>query len=267
MMPANPGKPPHRASYPKGFHPLSRLLSTRWRTQLWLFASCPPDVKLPTSHHPSALHLPTVMPQSLSSVYLHLVFSTKERRPCVRDQAIREEMHFSIGGISKNSIAHPSSSAGWKIMCIFLPAIAEPFPKRSGSRNSNEVPAFGSSNGIQSYQILRGRRDMGFSPSAPRMSMPLPNTSLAKKSIIGNKHSKMSSGPSCENTGSSGTSDMFGIKFGAKCGTCSSLPRRVRLAVKDVNLERINYRFEFIPQRNTSQSPRNPYPNGVRSIF
>jgi REP element-mobilizing transposase RayT len=41
------------------------------------------------------------MPQSLSSVYLHLVFSTKERRPFLRDQTIREEMHAFLGGISK----------------------------------------------------------------------------------------------------------------------------------------------------------------------
>ena len=41
------------------------------------------------------------MPQSLSSVYLHLVFSTKERRPFLRDQTIREEMHSILGGISK----------------------------------------------------------------------------------------------------------------------------------------------------------------------
>ena len=41
------------------------------------------------------------MPQSLSSVYLQLVFSTKERRPFLRDQTIREEMHAFLGGISK----------------------------------------------------------------------------------------------------------------------------------------------------------------------
>ena len=33
------------------------------------------------------------MPQSLSVVYLHLVFSTKDRRPFLRDKTVREEMH------------------------------------------------------------------------------------------------------------------------------------------------------------------------------
>jgi REP element-mobilizing transposase RayT len=41
------------------------------------------------------------MPQSLSVVYLHLVFSTKERRPFFRDRAMRNELHAFLGGISK----------------------------------------------------------------------------------------------------------------------------------------------------------------------
>lgn len=41
------------------------------------------------------------MPQSLSAVYIHLVFSTKERRPYLRDNATREALHAYLGGISK----------------------------------------------------------------------------------------------------------------------------------------------------------------------
>ena len=41
------------------------------------------------------------MPQSLSAVYLHLVFSTKERRPFLREQEVRGQMHAQLGGISK----------------------------------------------------------------------------------------------------------------------------------------------------------------------
>ena len=41
------------------------------------------------------------MPQSLSAVYIHLVFSTKERRPFLRDEAIRAALHSYLGGISK----------------------------------------------------------------------------------------------------------------------------------------------------------------------
>ena len=41
------------------------------------------------------------MPQSLSAVYLHLVFSTKERRPFFRDKAVRDALHAYMGGVSK----------------------------------------------------------------------------------------------------------------------------------------------------------------------
>ena len=41
------------------------------------------------------------MPQSLSAVYIHLVFSTKERRPFLREQALRESLHAYLGSVSK----------------------------------------------------------------------------------------------------------------------------------------------------------------------
>jgi len=41
------------------------------------------------------------MPQSHSSVYLHLVFSTKERRPFLRDPSLREATHAWLGAASR----------------------------------------------------------------------------------------------------------------------------------------------------------------------
>jgi len=41
------------------------------------------------------------MPQSLSAVYIHLVFSTKERRPFLCDKSVRDKLHAQLGGISK----------------------------------------------------------------------------------------------------------------------------------------------------------------------
>jgi putative transposase len=41
------------------------------------------------------------MPQSLSAVYIHLVFSTKDRIPFLRDRKIRTRLHQQLGGISK----------------------------------------------------------------------------------------------------------------------------------------------------------------------
>jgi putative transposase len=42
------------------------------------------------------------MPQSLAQVYLHLIFSTKHRRPWLRDPALRDELHNYLGGTCRN---------------------------------------------------------------------------------------------------------------------------------------------------------------------
>jgi putative transposase len=41
------------------------------------------------------------MPQSLSAVYIHLVFSTKDRRPFLRDKSTRDALHSFLGAVSK----------------------------------------------------------------------------------------------------------------------------------------------------------------------
>ena len=41
------------------------------------------------------------MPQSLSAVYIHLVFSTKHRHPVLRDETLRANLHSFLGGTSK----------------------------------------------------------------------------------------------------------------------------------------------------------------------
>ncbi len=55
---------------------------------------------------PGAVHLRAV-PQSLSKILLHVVFSTKERRPFLRERSVREEMHKYIGGILKDRDCPP----------------------------------------------------------------------------------------------------------------------------------------------------------------
>ena len=39
------------------------------------------------------------MPQSLAQIYLHLVFSTKDRRPFLQNSDLRNEMQHDLGGI------------------------------------------------------------------------------------------------------------------------------------------------------------------------
>ena len=47
------------------------------------------------------------MAQSLAKILLHLVFSTKERRLFLKDQALREELHRYLGGILTNLDCQP----------------------------------------------------------------------------------------------------------------------------------------------------------------
>jgi REP element-mobilizing transposase RayT len=52
------------------------------------------------------------MPQSLSKILLHGVFSTKERRPFLRDLVIRRELHAYLGGILKQLDCDPICIGG-----------------------------------------------------------------------------------------------------------------------------------------------------------
>jgi putative transposase len=38
------------------------------------------------------------MPQSLARILVHAVFSTKDRRPVLRDTVLRQELHHYLGG-------------------------------------------------------------------------------------------------------------------------------------------------------------------------
>ena len=52
------------------------------------------------------------MPQSLSQVYLHTVFSTKDRVPCLSDIALRADLHAYMGGIMKKLGCNPVTIGG-----------------------------------------------------------------------------------------------------------------------------------------------------------
>jgi putative transposase len=47
------------------------------------------------------------MAQSLAKILLHLVFSTKDRKPFLRDQPLRDELHRYLGGILTNLECQP----------------------------------------------------------------------------------------------------------------------------------------------------------------
>ncbi|WP_408641481.1 transposase [Spirosoma telluris] len=61
---------------------------------------------------------PVNMPQSLTSVYVHLVFSTKYREPLIGDE-VKDELYAYLGGICKNLECYPVKIGVIMTMCIF----------------------------------------------------------------------------------------------------------------------------------------------------
>ena len=57
------------------------------------------------THHPA-------VPQSLAKILVHTVFSTKDRRPFLRDPALRAALHEYLGGISKRLECAPLRIGG-----------------------------------------------------------------------------------------------------------------------------------------------------------
>ena len=47
------------------------------------------------------------MAQSLAKILIHAIFSTKERRPFLRDKSLRDELHRYLGGILANLECQP----------------------------------------------------------------------------------------------------------------------------------------------------------------
>jgi REP element-mobilizing transposase RayT len=68
------------------------------------------------------------MPQSLAEIYLHIVFSTKNRYPFLRDKVIRERMFAYLKGTCDGLKCPSIRTGGWEdhihILCRFGRTIA-----------------------------------------------------------------------------------------------------------------------------------------------
>jgi putative transposase len=49
----------------------------------------------------------SVMAQSLAKILVHIIFSTHERRPFLRDKPLREQLHRYLGGILESQGCQP----------------------------------------------------------------------------------------------------------------------------------------------------------------
>src|SRR5262249_55781470 len=81
------------------------------------------------------------MPQSLSAVYIHLVFSTKERRPWLRDGSVRGALPAYIGGVSKRLECPPIIVGGVEdhvhLLCRFSRTVTQAEWVKELKRGSN----------------------------------------------------------------------------------------------------------------------------------
>jgi REP element-mobilizing transposase RayT len=88
---------------PTGFHHSAR----RWRkaTTLGRQSNESANPERVESHRRITHHFD--VPQSLAKILLHTVFSTKDRRPFLRNKTLRDELHRYIGGILTNLECQP----------------------------------------------------------------------------------------------------------------------------------------------------------------
>ena len=52
------------------------------------------------------------MPQSLSNILIHTIFSTKDRQPFLREQNVRADMHAYLGGVIRTLECDPIKIGG-----------------------------------------------------------------------------------------------------------------------------------------------------------
>jgi REP element-mobilizing transposase RayT len=68
------------------------------------------------------------MSQSLAKIILHAVFSTKDRRPFLRDKPVREELHRYLGGILAGHDCQPLTIGGVEDHVHILTTLARTVP-------------------------------------------------------------------------------------------------------------------------------------------
>src|SRR3977135_1681819 len=121
------------------------------------------------------------MPQSLSAVYVHLVFSTKERRPFLRDKTPRESLHSQLGGISKTLGCAPIVTGGVEDHVHLLARFGRTITQAEWVKELKRVSNLWLKDeySIQDFEWQGGYADFSVSPS---------NLGVVKNYIINQQH-------------------------------------------------------------------------------
>jgi REP element-mobilizing transposase RayT len=106
------------------------------------------------------------MPQALSCVYIHLVFSTKTRIPFFRDASLRAELHAYLGGVSKTKECPPIIVGGVEdhvhLLCRFGRTITQADWVKELKRVSN---FWLQEQGVRGFEWQAGYSDFSVSAS------------------------------------------------------------------------------------------------------
>ena len=82
------------------------------------------------------------MPQSLAQMYLHVVFSTKNREPFLADPGLREQTHVYLVGMCRN-FGSPAAAVGGvvdhvHVLCRLAKTLCVADPVRERKRESSK---------------------------------------------------------------------------------------------------------------------------------
>jgi REP element-mobilizing transposase RayT len=111
------------------------------------------------------------MPQSLTKVYVHIVFSTKDRHPLITNK-IKAELYDYLGGICKNLECNPVRVGGYynhiHVLCILSKKLAliklvEEIKKSSSKwikTKGNEFSGFYWQNGYSAFSVNPSQTDI-----------------------------------------------------------------------------------------------------------
>jgi len=106
------------------------------------------------------------MPQSLSVVYIHLVFSTKERRPFLRDSKLRQSLHAYLGEVSKRLDCAPIVVGGVEDHVHLLARFGRTITQAEWVKELKRVSSdWIQKQGIEDFQWQSGYADFSVSQS------------------------------------------------------------------------------------------------------
>ena len=165
------------------------------------------------------------MPQSLSRILIHTIFSTKNRESVFTESAFRHEMHAFVGGVAKTLKCFPIEIGGTADHIHILSTLdrsvcVADFVKESGGRRV----------GFKSKTVVLldsiGRQDTACFPFQSRIVMWLPITLRIRRSITAKQHFRMSIECFARGMSLELMSNMCGIEVrGCKDGGGSTQPR------------------------------------------